>query len=151
MRVRRLLLSGVLLTVVAGYVGYGAWRAGGAAASDCTNSQVYTLNNSPFASGDIPILFVHGITSDPTTAWQKPELDGAASISSRVGSIPGTTVWAFDYHQWSEDWVTDSTIGPALANAITCLASATGKRVILVDHSMGGLATQEVVPGLVEL
>ncbi len=149
MRIRPLPLLGLLLGLLAGYVGYGAWSPGGAAAADCTNSQVYTLNHSPFAAGDVPVLFVHGITSSPATwttseltTWTTSELNGAASISKRVGSIPGTTVWAFDYHQWSEDWVNDSTIGPALAKAITCLASATGKRVILIAHSMGGLATQ---------
>jgi len=55
------------------------------------------------------------------------------------------SVWTFDYRQWSLDWVTKKQIGPNLAEAISCLAHTSGHKVVVVAHSMGGLATQYAV------
>ncbi|MDX2647522.1 hypothetical protein PV341_28935 [Streptomyces sp. PA03-1a] len=41
--------------------------------------------------------------------------------------------------------MTDPRIGPALSRAINCLARASGYKVMVVAHSMGGLATQFAV------
>jgi pimeloyl-ACP methyl ester carboxylesterase len=89
-------------------------------------------------AGSIPVIFVHGILSSPAT-W-KPDTPG--SLAWQTATTPGVTAWTFDYAHRAEDWVTNPVIGPALAQAIGCLASVSGHQVLVVAHSMGGLATQ---------
>jgi pimeloyl-ACP methyl ester carboxylesterase len=126
---------------VAAFLGVAmAWQARGAALS-CDSDQVVRLSASQPAAGALPVIFIHGITGDPTI-WTHRELNGDPSIADRVKSIPGTTVWTFNYHKVSLNWVTDPAIGPAFARSISCLAHLTGRRVIVIAHSMGGLATQ---------
>lgn len=91
-------------------------------------------------AGSVPVLFVHGMASGPGV-WSA----GTDSLGAQVAGIAGATSWAFDYSSAALDWVTDPRIGPALANAISCLARTSGHRVIIVAHSMGGLATQDAV------
>jgi pimeloyl-ACP methyl ester carboxylesterase len=88
------------------------------------------------AVSGVPVLFVHGMNGNPSS-WQ--------SLADRVAGDRWDSVWLFDYRAWSLDWVTDSHIGPALADAIDCLYRSSGHRVVVVDHSMGGLATQFAV------
>lgn len=92
-------------------------------------------------AGSIPVIFVHGILSKPAT-W-KPATPG--SLAWQTAMMHGVTAWTFDYAHQAEDWVTNPAIGPALARAIGCLASVSGHQVLVVAHSMGGLATQYVV------
>ena len=92
-------------------------------------------------AGSIPVIFVHGILSSPAT-W-KPGVPG--SLAWQTAAMHGITAWTFDYAHRAEDWVTNPVIGPALARAIGCLASASGHQVIVVAHSMGGLATQYAI------
>lgn len=90
-----------------------------------------------------PILTVHGFNSNPG-AWSQ----GAPSMLDIVSKIPGG--WAsraFDYERVHLDWVTHLDIGPKLAQTIDCYAQASRKnggkgKVIVIAHSMGGLATQ---------
>jgi pimeloyl-ACP methyl ester carboxylesterase len=89
-------------------------------------------------AGSTPVLFVHGINSGPGV-WG-PTSPG--SISRQAAAIPGVTAWTYSYAQQSLDWVNTHQIGPELAIAIMCLASVTGHKVVIVGHSMGGLATQ---------
>jgi pimeloyl-ACP methyl ester carboxylesterase len=91
--------------------------------------------------GSTPVLFVHGLDSSPGIWEEGP----GTSLPEQVAELPGVTAWMFDYSSVAVDWVTNPQIGPALASAITCLAMATGKQVIVVAHSMGGLATQFAV------
>jgi len=91
-------------------------------------------------AGSRPVLFVHGMASAPS-AW----LAGDDPIGRQAAAIHGVTSWAFDYSAAALDWVTDPRIGPALATAISCLATGSGHSVIVVAHSMGGLATQYAV------
>jgi pimeloyl-ACP methyl ester carboxylesterase len=87
-----------------------------------------------------PVLLVHGFNSGPQT-WKQ----ASQNQLSRAGS--STCIDIFDYANYSTDWVTNSKIGPALATRIDTLAAASkvgggyGK-VIIVAHSMGGLATR---------
>jgi pimeloyl-ACP methyl ester carboxylesterase len=86
-----------------------------------------------------PVLLVHGYNSGPET-WNADTRNGYASVS-------GTCIDVFDYKNWSTHWVTDSHIGPALATRIDQLATASAAgggsgKVIIVAHSMGGLATR---------
>jgi pimeloyl-ACP methyl ester carboxylesterase len=87
-----------------------------------------------------PVLFVHGFTGRPSVF--RDERDGRPSMLGTVADIPGAVAYTFDYADHSTQWVTDPAIGPALAEAITCLADAAGTRIVLVAHSMGGLAAR---------
>ena len=86
------------------------------------------------------VELVHGFHSGPDT-WGKP----ARSQLAAAGSA--TCVDVFDYAKYSTYWVTNPNIGPALAARLDTMAAAskagggTGK-VIVVAHSMGGLATR---------
>ena len=81
-----------------------------------------------------PVIFIHGFESSPAI-WD--------SMFSMVYAMPGTWTTAFDYSGVSTQWVTNSAIGPAFASYIKCVAQAsTAGKVIIVAHSMGGLATR---------
>jgi pimeloyl-ACP methyl ester carboxylesterase len=86
---------------------------------------------------------VHGITGSPAV-FEHP-VGQAGSLAEQVSAITNVSVWTFDYDPESLQWVTNNRIGPTLAAGIGCLATATGHKAILVDHSMGGLATQLAV------
>jgi pimeloyl-ACP methyl ester carboxylesterase len=84
------------------------------------------------------VVFIHGIISKPNM-W-KPSTPG--SIAYQAARISGITAWTFNYQPEALDWVTNPAIGPAFADSLACLAHASGNKVIVVAHSMGGLATQ---------
>ncbi|MFE6662421.1 alpha/beta fold hydrolase [Streptomyces sp. NPDC057697] len=84
-----------------------------------------------------PVLFVHGIASGAET-WGETK----ASFPASVARLSRVTAWTYDYSAAQPEWVTDRRIGPQLADAINCLARIAGHKVIVVAHSMGGLATQ---------
>jgi len=102
----------------------------------------------------VPVIMVHGWTSQDTNTDART---GAFShiidlsdnpafvpniIRSLIGQfqgVPGAAVFTFDYHPYSARWVDDSHLGPALGKVIDCLYQASGQRVIVVAHSMGGL------------
>jgi pimeloyl-ACP methyl ester carboxylesterase len=95
--------------------------------------------------GAVPVLFVHGINSGPSM-WdaevplateQEPK-----SVLALVEEMEGAKSYAFSYEKYGLHWVDDEHIGPALAETINCLALASGREVVVVAHSMGGLATQ---------
>lgn len=87
-----------------------------------------------------PVLLVHGYRSNEGV-WAKghPSLIGALRV------VPRLYVRTFDYSRVSTSWVANSLIGPSLAERILCLAAASAAgggsgKVIVVGHSMGGLA-----------
>lgn len=93
---------------------------------------------------DLPVVFVHGFGSD-ADMWRSG--DGRATFDA-VGRLGVATPIAFDYRSAHFEWVTDSRIGPSLARLVTCLAKRSTEqggrgKVILVGHSMGGLAIRE--------
>lgn len=94
-------------------------------------------------AGSVPVIFVHGINSS-AGVW---DAKSPASLADQVAGLRGITAWTFDYSRESLKWVSDSAIGPSLAAAISCLAQMTGSNVIIVGHSMGGLAAQYAVGG----
>jgi pimeloyl-ACP methyl ester carboxylesterase len=124
---------------MAGAVAPGAAQA---SASSCLASvpQVQQVRADSGASlaGSTPVLFVHGINSGPGV-WDPAS---ASSMSGQVAALRGVTAWTFSYAHQSLLWVTNPAIGPALARAITCLSAESGHQVMVVGHSMGGLATQ---------
>lgn len=90
--------------------------------------------------GRLPVLLVHGFNSGPET-WS----DASRNQLHRAGS--GVCIDVFDYAFRSTTWVSDDAIGPALATRISQLATASERgggagRVVIVAHSMGGLATR---------
>lgn len=87
-----------------------------------------------------PVLLVHGFAGGPGTF--RRTLNGYPSLLETVRSIPGTAVFGFDYSDRSLRWVSDPAIGPSLARAIDCISVAYARPVVVVAHSMGGLAAQ---------
>jgi pimeloyl-ACP methyl ester carboxylesterase len=109
------------------------------AGDDCDATEVPSPVNQP-VSGSVPVLFVHGLDSSPAI-WD----EGPNPITRQVAALQGVTAWTYDYSKVAVQWVTDPQIGLGLAGAITCLAQAAGEQVIVVAHSMGGLATDWAV------
>jgi len=92
----------------------------------------------------IPVVLVHGFNNSPSV-WGTDSQSG--SMYKSLGDISGAIRDTFDYKSFSQDWVTDPHIGPALAERIDCLSQASlqgggAGKVIVVAHSMGGLATR---------
>jgi len=88
----------------------------------------------------VPVLFVHGFFGAPNDF--RRERDGRPSMLSTVAGIEGAAVYTFDYSEHSSEWVTHQAIGPRLARSIRCLVRAFDQEVVVVAHSMGGLATR---------
>jgi pimeloyl-ACP methyl ester carboxylesterase len=140
---RRIALSVLIMASTLAWPGTAALAAPAAhaqAGDDCDAAEIPSPTNQAI-SGSVPVLFVHGLDSSPGIWAQKP----GTPIISQAAALPGVTVWTYDYSKVAVQWVTDPQIGLGLAGAITCLAQATGKQVIVVAHSMGGLATQWAV------
>jgi pimeloyl-ACP methyl ester carboxylesterase len=100
--------------------------------------------DNPELNGSVPVVLVHGISSS-ADLWNTGAADGGRNLAQTLGDIDQTSVWAFDYVDANLDWVTDPRIGSALSDSIRCLHERSGNRVILVAHSMGGLAIQQAV------
>lgn len=91
----------------------------------------------------VPLLKVHGY-SGSAADWNV----GSPTMIAALGQLPQVYQASFDYSEANRQWVTDSRIGPALAAKIACLAASSraeggAGKVIVVAHSMGGLATRE--------
>lgn len=99
------------------------------------------VDDGPIELGSVPVLFVHGIISGPDM-WHQSASDDSDSLFTRITEIPGAQPFTFSYRDAALNWVTDDRIAPALAEAVTCLAEASQRQVVVVAHSMGGLATQ---------
>jgi pimeloyl-ACP methyl ester carboxylesterase len=91
-----------------------------------------------------PVLLVHGFNEGPGVFTSgSPSLE--SSVTKAVGSA--VTLVTFDYSNWSQLWVTFDQIGPQLARCITWLARTSKAqgghgKVVIVTHSMGGLAVR---------
>lgn len=99
----------------------------------------YRVDCNPAGDSRQVVILVHGFTGSPKT-WD-------SAIDVLTGKGTDTCVVRFDYSDWSTQWVTDPHIGPTLATSIATWSAAskagggTGK-VVLVAHSMGGLAAR---------
>jgi pimeloyl-ACP methyl ester carboxylesterase len=103
--------------------------------------QVTVAGHAQPLTGSVPVVFIHGILST-AAIWDG---SSAGSIAGQAARMRGATAWTFDYGPENLDWVTNPAIGPAFATAISCLAQSSGHQVVIVAHSMGGLATQFAV------
>lgn len=111
--------------------------------ASCTTSQLQLVRGGGTSlAGSVPVVFIHGIISNAARLW-KASTPG--SMAYQAARVSGVTAWTFDYGPESLDWVTNPAIGPAFASGLACLANASGRKVIVVAHSMGGLATQYAV------
>lgn len=93
-------------------------------------------------------ITVHGLGSKPTTWGVSDDKDNyEGTIRQLVDTFANTHYFAFDYSEYNGRWVTNHNIGPKLADTIECFmqlsreGGGTGK-IILLAHSMGGLAAQ---------
>lgn len=116
----------------------------------------------PLSNGTwVPVIMVHGWTGQDTNnastgAFSHPidlsDIPGFApdvtrSLIGQLQRIPGAAVFTFDYHPYSARWVDDQHLGPALGTVIDCLYRASGQKVIVVAHSMGGLIARYAAAG----
>ncbi len=137
--VKYLVAVATAAVAVAGFLGWASVNTTGKAAS------VPAADGSCANPGrSTPVLFVPGMGSKPSEFTS----GGSASLASAVGRLPHVKVSYFDYHSYDLEWVTDPHIGPALARNIACLADKSlalggpGK-VVVIAHSMGGLALRD--------
>jgi len=128
--------------------------AGPVPAAAPATSQCANVTQPGIIAGTTPILFVHGIDSDPAT-WTTGTVSGTsiAPMNYMDGAL-GTQVtgYTFDWSKYSGfnlgstlSWVTGPPApgpGQLLAQAIKCVASKAGHKVIIVAHSMGGLLAE---------
>ena len=100
---------------------------------------------TPQAVGTSTVVFlVHGFESSASAWGPAGAAPGSDSMLGALRGLNHAYVVTFDYSAVHDRWVTNPAIGPALARQIQCYADAsavhgTGK-VVLVGHSMGGLA-----------
>jgi hypothetical protein len=99
-----------------------------------------------------PVLLVHGFDEGPGvwTSRERAGRQGTKRLPSMVDAISNAfgkqvKLFAFDYSAVNTNWVTDPAIGPRLAACIAWLATVSANgggqgKVVLVAHSMGGLA-----------
>lgn len=111
-----------------------------AASAGCANTQLGQPAGMAGSGVGVPVVLVHGMNGS-VSQWTT----GSHPLAARIADIAGASVWTFDYHQWSLDWVDNPHIGPELARDLACLRHASGHKVIVVAHSMGGLAAQYAV------
>jgi len=102
-------------------------------------AQASTSGCAPDIGTRTPVVYVHGFLGNPS-AWTQMR-----TYVER--NIPSTYPYVFDYSEHNAAWVSNPNIGPKLANQIACLASASRTaggpgKVIVVAHSMGGLAAR---------
>jgi len=93
------------------------------------------------------IVFVHGFDSSPVI-WDEGDSNSMKAAISGISRA--NIVGSFDYTQVHWEWVGHDNIGPRLANHIHCLADASRRaggdgKIILIAHSMGGLAIREAI------
>lgn len=122
---------------------------------------------TPSAGGSyVPVIYVHGWVSTSKHVAGKgvfsavPDLsvkraggtpDFSRSLIGNVQELPGAAVYTFDYERYASRWVTDGKIGASLAQGIDCLFEHSGEKVIVVGHSMGGLATRQALSEIPDL
>jgi pimeloyl-ACP methyl ester carboxylesterase len=95
----------------------------------------------PYQAGKIPIVFVHGLLSDPTT-W----VSLGNQLRQETWFRERYQVWVFRYPTGMPFLVSAATLrrelNAALANAPEAADDPAAQRMVLVGHSMGGLVSK---------
>ncbi|MGX6741236.1 esterase/lipase family protein [Streptomyces xantholiticus] len=158
-----LLIGGLAIAVATGPALASASNSGESRASldaKCTDAK---LEKGKLVRDVTPVLFVHGFT-DAAQMWTGGKVAGSEkeyaapkvrgsnkTLVDMVSEIRAVATLTFNYSRSSTNWVTtpenpkqakSKSVAQMLADTISCLNDATGKKVIVVAHSMGGLATQ---------
>jgi len=110
-----------------------------------TPAQAQASGCLPDVGKEVPVLFVHGFNSN-SRIWG----DDQHNFRKTVNDLGEISTHAFSYEQNSWRWITDEHIGHALADQITCMATSSRQQggrgqVIVVAHSMGGLAVRQAM------
>ena len=92
----------------------------------------------PYQAGKIPVVFVHGLLSDPAT-W----FDVANDLRAQPWFNERYQIWAFSYAT-GEPFITSATLMRTQCREAVALLDPEGQdpalhRMVLVGHSMGGL------------
>lgn len=131
--------AGLAICLLASFVVYG-WLIPEvpSQAAECRPASKASQNELKRA---VPVIFVHGWTDEAASLECGP-------MWNKIASIPNAYPIAFDYRDANRNWVTDPRIGKALKERIEQLAQASlegggAGKVIVIGHSMGGLATRE--------
>jgi pimeloyl-ACP methyl ester carboxylesterase len=141
-RIRRSVTGTAVAVILAGCLAVPVMTPAAAVSGSCVTSQLQPVPGSGTSlAGSTPVVFIHGIISS-ASMW-KASTPGA--IAYQAARMSGATAWTFNYGPDALDWVTNPAIGPAFASRLACLARYSGHSVIVVGHSMGGLATQYAV------
>lgn len=114
------------------------------ASNQTTLAQTSVEGCMPGIGNRAPVLFVHGL-SGKAESWGRE--DRPETLLGAVAKQGRTLVDPFSYETTSLQWVDHPNIGPRLAQRISCLAESSRNsggpgKVIVVAHSMGGLATR---------
>jgi pimeloyl-ACP methyl ester carboxylesterase len=142
-RIRTLLLAALMALALSTGLTVGSGPQAPAAAATSTGASCartdFGNSTSPSrgqAADRRPVVFVHGWTGQPMTAT-------AAKVRKKMHGHVST--FSFDYSHWAAYWASNDHIAPRLAKYVNCVSAAYKKahgdgRVVLVAHSMGGLA-----------
>ncbi len=84
-----------------------------------------------------PVIFIHG--------WNGSPMQDTANKIMKQFSNGQIQPFVFDYSEWSANWPTNPNIAPCLADYVNAVSDAYKQsggdgKVILVAHSMGGIA-----------
>ncbi|WP_194904123.1 alpha/beta fold hydrolase [Catenulispora rubra] len=144
-RLRRLLVSGCVVAFAASALtafvsGPGTAAAGPMCPRQLTGS---TAASNKQSATSRPVVFVHGWTGTPMTGT-------AAMLTRQLGDR--INPFQFDYSTWSSNWASNPNIASCLAdyvNGVSAAYRAAGGdgRVVVVAHSMGGLAIRYATSG----
>lgn len=127
-----------MIALLAGGLGVPSARTAIAAPAGCPNP-----------GKNVPLVFVHGLNGEPTD-FTAHGATGTTSLPARLKSLPSVFETNFDYGRVADKWVTIPSIGQSLADYLTCVASASKAaggigKVVIVAHSMGGLAVRQAL------